>query len=83
MGKISFNNFKAFGEKPQTFSNKPITLIYGPNSIGKSSLLHALLYHQYAMINPISSPKETAFAGDEIDFGGFKNFIHNHDTSKK
>lgn len=39
--QIGFNNFKAFGSKMQYFSQKPITLIYGPNSVGKSSLIRA------------------------------------------
>jgi len=37
MVKVGFNNFKAFGENLQKFSDKPITLVYGPNSSGKSS----------------------------------------------
>lgn len=80
---ISFNNFKAFGEKMQTFSKKPITLIYGPNSVGKSSFLHSQLLLEYLkMSDPNLSVKKTSFAGDEIDFGGFENFIHKHDTTK-
>ena len=42
--KIGFNNFKPFGEKLQKFPKKPITLIYGPNSIGKSSFIHMMAY---------------------------------------
>lgn len=45
--KIGFNNFKAFGPKMQYFTKKPITLIYGPNSVGKSSLIRALLFKEY------------------------------------
>ena len=45
--KIGFNNFKAFGPDMQYFSKKPITLVYGPNSVGKSSLLRALLFREY------------------------------------
>lgn len=45
--KIGFNNFKAFGPDMQYFSKKPIMLVYGPNSIGKSSLLRALLFREY------------------------------------
>ena len=47
INKIGFNNFKAFGSKMQYFSKKPITLVYGPNSIGKSSFLHSQLYLEY------------------------------------
>ena len=38
---ITFKNFKCFGEK--TFLDiKPITLIYGQNSSGKSTILQFL-----------------------------------------
>lgn len=45
--KIGISNFKAFGPKMQYFTKKPITLIYGPNSVGKSSLIRALLFKEY------------------------------------
>ena len=45
MVEVSFNNFKAFGENLQKFSGKPITLVCGPNSSGKSSFLY---YERYA-----------------------------------
>ena len=81
--KASFNNFKAFGEEMQEFSIKPITLIYGPNSIGKSSFLHSQLFLEYFKenYNHLNIVK-TAFAGDELDLGGFKNIIHKHDIKK-
>ena len=79
---ISFNNFKAFGEKMQTFSKKPITLIYGPNSVGKSSLLHAMLYLEYCQnVMHDGNIDTTNFAGDELNLGGFGNFVHKHEIS--
>ncbi len=39
--EITLENFKAFGPK-QIIPLKPITLIYGPNSAGKSAILDAL-----------------------------------------
>ncbi|MDQ1341002.1 MAG: hypothetical protein QG567_2160, partial [Campylobacterota bacterium] len=80
--KIGFNNFKAFGSQMQYFSQKPITLIYGPNSVGKSSLLHSQLYLDYLRkTTPNVDLFETYFAGDKLDLGGFRNFLHKHDTS--
>ena len=81
--RIGFNNFKAFGEKMQTFSKKPITLIYGPNSIGKSSLLQSQLILSNYMSVRSSSLLNNNFAGDELDIGDFTNYIHKHDTEKK
>lgn len=80
-----FNNFKAFAEKMQIFSHKPITLVYGPNSIGKSSFLHSQLYFKFmqASYNPILDLDKTNFAGDTLDLGGFSNYIHKHDIDRE
>ncbi len=87
---FSFNNFKPFGEKMQSFSKKPITLIYGPNSVGKSSLLQSALYLEYLnnliyqekQDSDILNLKQSHFAGDELDLGGFSNFVHKKDLEK-
>lgn len=80
--KIGFNNFKAFGSQMQYFTKKPITLIYGPNSVGKSSLLHSQIYLDYLRKTiPNINLFETYFAGDKLDLGGFRTFIHKHETS--
>ncbi len=80
--KIGFNNFKAFGEKMQTFSKKPITLVYGPNSIGKSSFLHSQLYLEYLRNDGTERDLDkTNFAGDELNLGGFNNFIHKNNLN--
>lgn len=88
--KLKFNNFKPFGENYQEISIRPITLIYGPNSAGKSSLIDALLYYenlQLAHIEELGDPgylnvENKYFAGDKVDLGGFKNFVHQKDTSR-
>lgn len=96
--KIGFNNFKAFGSKMQYFTKKPITLIYGPNSVGKSSVLRALLYKEYLKkpqfldhkiiydIDKIPMSKSpniiTNQFGDNFNIGTFENNIHKKDTTK-
>ena len=40
---IGIENFKGIGER-QRIGLKPITLLFGPNSAGKSTVLHALYY---------------------------------------
>jgi len=47
--KIKFKNFKTFGNNFQSFSEKPITLVFGKNSIGKSSLIQMMAYRHYIM----------------------------------
>ena len=85
--EISFNNFKSFGEKLQKVKIKPITLIYAPNSVGKSSFLHSIILLHYVAKyhlekNNLSVAKLDIF-GDEVDLGGFKNYIHKHEIDRK
>ena len=77
---LHIGNFKAFGET-QTIPIKPITLIFGPNSAGKSSIIQSLIFaHEAAtQYRGKQSPLDvhtTVLGGDSIDLGGFDNFIH-------
>ena len=88
---FSFNNFKPYGEKMQTFSKKPITLIYGPNSVRKSSFMHVNLYNEYLdsmdyikkTTSAVLNLKQSNFAGDILDLGGYANFVHQKDLDKE
>ena len=79
--RFGFNNFKSFGERVQMFSDKPITLIYGANSIGKSSFLHGQILREYLCETGNINLTKSDFAGDPLDLGGFKDFIHGKDES--
>ncbi len=78
---FSFNNFKPFGEKMQPFSKKSITLIYGPNSIGKSSFIHMASYLRYIFETESFNLTDTNIFGDEINLGGFEKFVHKRDKN--
>ena len=39
--ELRLSNFKCYKEE-QTIPLRPLTLIFGPNSAGKSSIIHAL-----------------------------------------
>ena len=67
ISKFGFNNFKPFGDKIQPFSKKPITLIYGPNSIGKSSFIHMQAYLRYIFETQSFNLIDTDMFGDEIN----------------
>ena len=81
--KLGLRNFKAFGDEMQYADLAPITLIYGPNSGGKSSIIQALL-----MLKQSSEAAERRVAmklvprGDYVDLGSVEAFIHNHDTNR-
>lgn len=68
------SNFKAFGREPQSIPLAPITLVFGPNSAGKSSALHSLLFSHEAVTNGQTDAHEPELAEGAIDLGGFNQF---------
>lgn len=68
-------NFKAFGTA-QRVPLRPITLIYGANSAGKSSVLHALALAHHAVETGDLDAHRTQIGGDSIDLGGFRQYVH-------
>lgn len=78
--RIEIENFKGIGTR-QSLDLKPITLLFGPNSAGKSTVLQALHYAREILERQNANPDQT-IAGGLIGFGGFANVIHNHDLSR-
>ncbi|MCX6876162.1 MAG: DUF3696 domain-containing protein [Verrucomicrobia bacterium] len=75
---LTLSNFKAFGPVAQAVPLKPITLIFGPNSAGKSSILHALLWLRHGL-NQGNLDVQQPDRRQGIDLGGFDQLIHRHD----
>ncbi|WP_454951178.1 hypothetical protein [Campylobacter showae] len=82
MAKVGFNNLKAFGENLQKFSYKPIALVYGPNSSGKSSFLYAMFYENTFKTTEIQILKGQILPETSWTWAGLKIFIHKHDTNR-
>src|ERR1700678_150430 len=79
---IQLENFKAFGQRT-IIPLAPITLIFGQNSAGKSSILQALnLLKQTRESRDVEAlllPRtESGFA----DLGSFQDFLFDHDLSR-
>ena len=75
---ITIQNFKGIAEAIRV-ELKPITLLFGANSAGKSTVLQALLYAREILARRNTDPDRTELGGDHVDLGGFRNLIHNHD----
>ena len=72
---IRIRNFKAFVES-QRIPVRPLTLIYGANSSGKSSVLHSLILTRHAQETGDLDVHRTNVGGEAVDLGGFRQFIH-------
>lgn len=78
---IAIENFKGIGE-PVTVPLRPITLLFGANSAGKSTIIQALQYAWHVLEGGNPDAERVRLGGEEIDFGSFCNLVHQHDLSR-
>lgn len=79
---IKLRNFKSIGSEAQTIELAPITLLFGQNSAGKSTILQSLIYLHEILVHQNYNPDKTSLGGDWLDLGGFQNLIHGHNLSE-
>ncbi len=78
---VEIENFKGIG-RPMRVDLRPVTLLFGNNSAGKSTVLHALCYaHEILSYGDVDA-HTTELGGDRIDLGGFDSFVHAHDPAR-
>jgi len=77
--KLSLTNFRSF-KVTQTIEFAPVTLLLGPNSVGKSSIILALFYLQQIVEHGQCNPAEIEAIGNK-KIGGFKSLVANRDLS--
>ena len=82
LAEVGLRNFKAFGNGIQSAPMSRITLLYGPNSGGKSSVIQALLLLKQSEGN---LPRGGALApqGEYVDLAGLRAMAHRHDDSQE
>jgi len=80
LSALILENFKAFGGR-RTIPIRPLTLIFGPNSAGKSAILQSLLLLKQTMDSSASyAPLQPR--GELVDLGTFEDMLHRHDRSR-
>lgn len=72
---LRLGNFKAFADT-QYIPIRPLTLIFGANSAGKSSVIHSLLLACHASETAELDIHRTRVGGESVDLGGFRQYIH-------
>lgn len=80
--KITIENFKGIADKVE-IPIRPLTLLYGANSAGKSTILQALLYMGDVLDRQHADADRLLASGATLDLGGFREFVHGRDLSRK
>lgn len=79
---IALENFKGIGDRVE-FELRPLTLLFGANSAGKSSILHGLHYAREVFERHNLDADTTTGGGQYIDLGGFEGFVHKRNKEKQ
>lgn len=81
MESIRFKNFKGF-EDTDDLQIRPITILIGPNSSGKSSLIQPLLMlKQTVDSRDVTSP--LVVNGSYVKLSNFESFVYNHELPRE
>ncbi len=77
---ITVENFKGIRES-QEIELRPLTLLFGANSAGKSSFLHALQYAAEVFEGRNLNAGLIGNGAAGVDLGGYQNFVHRHNQN--
>jgi predicted ATPase len=78
---ITLENFKGISQ-PATIPLRPLTIMFGKNSAGKSTVVQALHYAREIFERNNLNADHTQLGGASVDLGGFRNLVNNHDDTK-
>ena len=79
--EIALTNFRSF-QATQAIPLAPVTLMFGPNSVGKSSVLQALFYLQQILAKGHCDPQRIDVLGEK-HIGGFASLVNGGDLNKR
>lgn len=78
---LEIENFKGIAAR-QRVDFAPLTLLFGANSAGKSTILQALLYLHELIQHGSADVDRTELGGSVLELGGFARLVHKHDIER-
>jgi len=81
LNALELENFKGVAAR-QRVEFAPLTLLFGANSAGKSSVLQALVYLHELLERGEADVDRTYLGGDVLELGGFSRLVHRHDAAR-
>lgn len=81
MDRVKFLNYKAFDDGE--IEIRPLTLLLGANSSGKSSILHLFLMLEQTISNSDKYTAALKTNGHNVSFGEDENLLKDRDHTKE
>lgn len=78
---LVIGGLKSYSQAPTRVPLAPLTLVFGPNSAGKSSLLSTLTLLRQTVV--ADRPYQLRTRGDLADVGSFRLAVHQHDPTQR
>lgn len=78
---LELENFKGVSGR-QRIDFAPVTLLFGANSAGKSTILQALLYLHELLEHGDADVDRTTLGGQVVELGGFARLVHRHERAR-
>ena len=78
---VEVENFKGVAGR-QRIEFGALTLLFGANSAGKSTVLQALLYLHELLERGIADVDRTELGGTVLELGGFARLVHRHEMTR-
>ena len=78
---LELQNFKGISTR-QRLEFAPLTLLFGPNSAGKSTVLQALIYLHELVERGTADVDRTELGGAVLELGGFARLVHRHERGR-
>jgi hypothetical protein len=75
--RLIVGGLRAYAPQPTTVGLAPLTLVFGPNSAGKSTLLSVVPMLQQTA----ARPNVLTMSGDLVEGGTFRMAVHRHDET--
>jgi len=76
----TIENFRSI--RKMDFEIRPLTILYGPNGVGKSSLMYAPLFLKHVLMTP-AQPFDQIFTMPLFSLGSFDQVVFRHTRGEK
>lgn len=80
---LSIKNFKGIDERGCRIEFAPLTLLFGPNNAGKSTIIQALHLAQEILCRPDVDLDKIDVRRAGLNLGTFKDYVHKHELGRE